>query len=668
MEVWVSIVGEMVSTVADHGRAQEPPAKEVVTGEAVIHDVPVRRANGQPELLGWQLARRRTEKKLWSAFRSGQQVDLRPNGRADRRGRLAARRAVVRADVIVAILRAGPGPGHGARLTLRGARITGPLDLSYARIDHPITLRDCVFDQPIVATEARLSALTLDGSTFPGIEAPNLEVDGDLGLSHVSASRTVHLTGAHLHRDLRLRGAHLGHGGDQDDALAADHLVVDGSVICGGLEAAGTVTLAGARVNGAVRLAGATITASGTESVAFDGDGMTVGHDFNAQGLEAKGELTLVDARIASTLEFQGATLSNTDGVALRLDRAEISSSLYCADGFTATGNIQAIGAYVKGSVYLNDAELGRSMPASGEAGPTTGAALILVRTRIDGDLGCWGRFVVHDTIDLTRLSLGGEFRFDTTGLKGRPTAADLSNGRFATLVITGEPPAGFLDFTKAKADFFKDGAAARWRTGGDVIILDEFEYGTIQMTKVTVEEREKWLRRAMEASRRKSGGAHDGYLPQPYEQLAEAYRRVGDDRAARRIQLAKYRQRNRATKWNRWYTKLWYILQDVVIGYGYEPWRALAWLLGLFVLGLLLFRYGAQPYSIVSVHHPSFALSNSAGYTLNLLLPASALDERQVWQSANGLGEVAASSLVVFGWLLTATVFAAVARVLQRS
>jgi len=37
------------------------------------------------------------------------------------------------------------------------------------------------------------------------------------------------------------------------------------------------------------------------------------------------------------------------------------------------------------------------------------------------------------------------------------------------------------------------------------------------------------------------------------------------------------------------------------------------------------------------------------------------------VWQSANGLGEVAASGLVVFGWLLTATVFAAATRVLQR-
>jgi len=182
----------------------------------------------------------------------------------------------------------------------------------------------------------------------------------------------------------------------------------------------------------------------------------------------------------------------------------------------------------------------------------------------------------------------------------------------------------------------------------------------------VTVTQREQWLGRAMQASRRKPGGDHDGYLPQPYEQLAAAYRRAGDDPAARRIQLAKYRQRDRVTPWRRWYSKLWNFVQDVAIGYGYRPLRAFLWLVGLFALGVVLFRYFSTPFWIASGNR-TFTLSDSAGYTLDLLLPASALQERDVWQSANGLGEVAAASLVVFGWVLTATVFAAAARVLQR-
>ena len=633
----------------------------------MAHDSLVRRVDGQPESLRWQSTHKRTEKKLWNAFRSGRQIDLSPNGKAGRKGRLATRRAAVGAEVIARILCAKPGPGNNARLTLCGAQITGPLDLSYARIEHPITLRDCVFDQPIVLAEARLGALTLDGSRFPGIHAPNLEVDGDLGLNQVCSSRTVHLTGAHFHRDVRLSGAHLCPGEDQEFALAADHLVVDGTVACDGdFEAAGTVTMAGARVNGAVRLNGASITASGEQKIAFCGDAMTVGHDFNAQGLRAEGEVRLVDVSIASTLELRGAKLSNTDGVALRLDRAEILSSLYCDNGFTAVGDIVAIGTHVKGSVYFNHAELGRQMPSSGTAEPTeTGVVLRLVRTKIDGDLGCWTGFVAHGTIDLSRSSVAGEFTLLATDLQGYPTAVDLANGRFAVIAVSGDPPPGLLDFTKAKTDFFKDGAE-HWRSAD--IILDEFEYRAIDMTRVTVKQREQWLRRAMAASRRKVGGDPDGYLPQPYEQLAEAYRRAGDDRAARRIQLAKYRQRNRVTSWRRWYSKLWNVLQDSVIGYGYAPLRALTWLLGLFALGVLLFRYGATPYPIADVQHRSFTLSDSVGYTLDLLLPTSALQERQVWHSVNGLGELAASSLVVFGWLLTATVFAAAARVLQRN
>jgi hypothetical protein len=661
----------------------------------MTQDSSLLQVNGQPDSWRRQPASRRAEKKLWSAFRAGQALDLRRDGKAGPSGRAAARGTVIRAETIAAILAAPPGPGGQARLTLRGARITGALDLSYARIEHPITLRECVFDEPIVLAEARLGALTLDGSAFPGLHAPNLEVDSDLGLNQVSSSRMVDLTGAHFRRDIRLRAARLSHAEDEEAALAADHLVVDGTVAChGGFEAAGMVTMAGARVHGSVRLDGARITVSGRPKIAFYGDGMTVGHDFNAQGLRAEGEVRLVDVSIASTLELRGAHLSNTDGAALRLDRAEIMSSVYCDNGFSAAGEVVAIGAHVKGSVYLNHAELGRASPhppplppsrpaesaradvPAGESGgvapprPTqpgrTGDALRLVRTRIDADLGCWAGFVAHGTVDLSRSSVGGELTLLVTELNGYPTATDFTNGRFSVITISGEPPPGLLDFTKAKADFFKDGAA-HWRSGD--IILDEFEYRAIDMTRVTVRHREQWLRRAMTASRRKAGGDPDGYLPQPYEQLAEAYRQAGDDHAARRIQLAKNRQRNHVTGWRRqWYSKLWNLLQDGLIGYGYAPLRALTWLIVLFAAGVILFRYGVTPYPIADVHGHTFTLSDSAGYTLDLILPTSALQERQVWQSSSGLGEVAAASLVVFGYLLTATVFAAVTRVLQRN
>ncbi len=630
-------------------------------GVAVIHDSRVPRSGAEPESLR-RLALTSTEKDVWNAFRTGREIDLRPPEKTSQDHGSTVRPPVVRAEIIVAILCGEEGPGRSARLILSGAHVTGRLDLSYARIEHPIILRECELDEPIVLTDARLGALTLDGGRLPGLDAPNMELDGDLGLRRVSSTGTVNLTGARLHRDVQLQGAHLSGGEDGAVALAADHMIVDGSMDCHEGIAAGGVSMVGARVSGAVRLDDAKITCAGGQKVAFNGDGMTVGHHLNGQRMSAEGEVRLVDVSIASTLELRGAKLVNPDGVALRLDRAEISSSLYCDYGFTAVGEVCAIGAHVKGTVYFNNAELGKTMPAA--SAPKAGVALRLVRTRIDGDLGCWTDFVVHGTVDMARSSVAGEFRLLTTGLEGYPAAADLTSGRFSMLALSGHPPSGRLDLAKAKADFFKDDPG-HWR-GGD-IVLDEFEYASIQMTGVTLKQREEWLRRALAASQRKPGGDHDGYLPQPYEQLAEAYRRAGDDHAARRIQLAKYRQLNRVTRWRRWYSKIWNLMQDVLTGYGYAPWRALIWLIVLFAFGVALFRYAAPPVWISSPHH-SFSFGESVSYTLDLLMPISSLSDRQVWHSANGAGEIVASALVAFGWIFSATVIASAARVLQRN
>lgn len=575
------------------------------------------------------------------------------------------------------MLRSDPGAGANPRLVLRGARITGQLDLSYARIAHPIILRECDLDGPVIVSEARLSGLILDGCTLPAIEAPNLELDGDLGLRHVSCARTVNLKGAHLHHDLQLQGARLGQQRTEAYALVADHMTVDGSVYChDAFAAVGALSMVGARVRGTVRLDGARIIQAsgppktraadaGERKVAFNGEGITVGREFSAHRLHAAGEFRLIDAAIVSTLELRGARLDNPGGIALRLDRAEISSSLYCDDGFRADGEVCAIGAHFNGTVYFNDAEVGTVMPAAETRNPSRSrVALRLVRVAIDGDLGVWRNFTSHGKIILTRSSVAGELTLLTTNLKG-DIAADLTNARFGTLTITGEPPTGLLDLTRVKADVFRD-HPERWREGN--IVLNGFEYTSIHMDRVPLKVRYQWLRRGVSETQAETGGYYNPrYLAQPYEQLAKAYRRVGDDHAARLLLLEKYRQRNRATTWQRWYSKIWYFMQDMLIGYGYTPFRALIWLTGLFVLGVALFRYAAPPVWIGNSHH-GFTLGDSVSYTLDLLMPISSLSDRQIWHSANGTGEILASALVMFGWILGATVIAGAARVLQRS
>ncbi len=231
------------------------------------------------------------------------------------------------------------------RLVLSGAHVTGQLDLSYARIGHPIILRRCVFDEPVTVAEARLNSLILDGSVFPGLDAHNLELDGNLGLRDVSSTGTVDLEGARFHHDVQLQGASLSHRESDAPALVADHMTVDGSIHCdGGLAATGALSMVGARIRGTVRLDDAEIRPGGSQetapaaaeeaNAALNGEGMTVGREFSAHHLTAVGEVRLVDATITSTLELRRARLENPGGVALRLDRAEILSSLYCDKGW----------------------------------------------------------------------------------------------------------------------------------------------------------------------------------------------------------------------------------------------------------------------------------------------------------------------------------------------
>jgi hypothetical protein len=630
---------------------------------------------------GRQTALRRTEARVWNAFCLGQELDLKAWDAArpgDGRGMVVrtSRAPAVRAHVLAAMLRGDGSSRQSPRLVLSGAHVTGQLDLSYARIGHPIILRGCVFDEPVTVAEARLNSLILDGSVFPGLDAHNLELDGNLGLRNVACSGMVSLEGARFHHDVRLQGARLSQRESDAHALVADHMNVDGSVLCdGGLAVTGALSMVGARVRGTVRLDDAEIRPASSQETApaaaeeaqaaFNGEGMTVGREFSAHQLTAVGEVRLVDATITSTLELRGARLDNPAGVALRLDRAEILSSLYCDKGFTANGEVCAIGAHVKGTAYFNDAQVGTG-PVNAADAPSPSrsqVALRLVRVAIDGDLGIWRNFTSHGRVILTRSVIGGELTLLTTNLKG-DVAADLTNARIGALTITGEPPAGILDLTKVRTDVFSDNPE-RWRGRGR-IVLNGLEYTSIHMDQVTLKDRYLWLRHGIAKSER--GGYYDPrYLAQPYEQLAQAYRRVGDDHTARCLLLEKCRQRNRATPWRQWYTKLWNFMQDILVGYGYMPFRALIWLAALLLLGTGVFRYVVQPVWIgASPHH--FSLGDSVSYTLDLLMPISSLSDRQIWHSANGTGEFLASALVVFGWILGATVVAGAARVLQRN
>ena len=178
---------------------------------------------------------------------------------------------------------------------------------------------------------------------------------------------------------------------------------------------------------------------------------------------------------------------------------------------------------------------------------------------------------------------------------------------------------------------------------------LNGLTYGDLTYTPART--RLDWLNRSVRSV---------GYSPQPYEQLAGYYRRLGHDEQARRVLLAKQRQRRRQRLW---WARWWGWLQDALAGYGYAPGRALLLLAGAFVAGWLVFR-SHPPAPVNPATHPVF---NAALYTLDVLIPAPGLGQASYW-NPHGTELAVAAGLHLLGWLLAITVIAAITRSFSRT
>jgi len=304
------------------------------------------------------------ERRLVQVVGSGDQLDL--AGRKYRAGDLIpadvmrrwGRSHTVRASVIRDILRGrlvGRPDPRGIRL--RGARISGRLDLNYLTATIPLSLTDCLLPDGIVASSATLPALILRGSLLAHRDLPPLVARRltttvlDLSLATVTARcelAAVDLAGAELGL-LDARGATLVNAGGP--ALGAEGLVVGQDVFLdGGFTATasgslGAVQLAGARIGGQLVCADAAIT--GTNGSALSTDGLVVGQDLYLARLTASGGgpaavLELPNTTVGRMFHYGPATVANN---ASRGSRINVDGLTYRAlpAGLTPTEWLQVI-------------------------------------------------------------------------------------------------------------------------------------------------------------------------------------------------------------------------------------------------------------------------------------------------------------------------------------
>ena len=342
-------------------------------------------------------------------------------------------RATVIRDILRGRLAPDPDP-HGLRL--RGARISGRIDLENLTTDVNFKLTDCLLEEGVLAQDAHLVSVGLTGCRLEHPAAPPMDA-ARLACSLLELRRVtiighagtgaVNLTGARIGGDLRCTGARLGN--DSGPALIADNLQVgqdmylDGGFTGTGSGQDGAVRLRGARIGGNLRCTGARL---GNDSgPALIADNLQVGQDmyldgeFTATGSVSGEDSTvrLLGAHIGGNLECAGATLGNDSGPALAADGLQVGQDMYLGRGFTATGSGQ------DGAVRLLGAHIGSMLDCTGATlGNESGPALAADGLQVGQDM---------------YLSHG----FTATGGGGRCGGrSDRYAGRWGTPVRSGQP------------------------------------------------------------------------------------------------------------------------------------------------------------------------------------------------------------------------------------
>jgi hypothetical protein len=465
-----------------------------------------------------------------------------------------------------------------------------------------------------------LTALMLGAHPSPpgqvaGLRLAGARIIGEINLSDATLTTKLHLLNCHIAGTIALTDATtkgVRFRGCDIHRIRAARSTIDGLFELDSCTVHAGIRLDNAHIAGQLRLAGAHLSApdptpAASESVKEDRRRLFTDNERREWGWD----------RHHWVLWAGGLTV---DGGA------------FCRD-MRCAGGLRLIGARFNSGLYLQRAVI-----------KATGSHAIYADHMVASNAELSAGFTAEGTIRLRGAQVTGVLSFDGAVVSAPDRSLHLSHMQVDELILRPASVRGEVNLGYSRIGVLLDHPDAY----PGHVRLNGFTFESLR-GNTPLADRLVWMDRDP-----------DGYRPQPYEQLAAWYRRIGHDQDARRVLLAKQRAR-RATM--RIPGRLGGYLLDVVVGYGHRPWLAGVWFVLLLAAGTAVFA--THPPAQVGLDERR--IFHPFPYTLDLLLPVSVFEQRGAWEPV-GWTQWLANILIASGWILATALIAGGTRVLRPS
>lgn len=330
-------------------------------------------------------------------------------------------------------------------LQIRGAVVTGTLDLDHTKLPCRLSFKNCRFIAAPSFEQAIMPELVLKDVTLPGLSLRTARLTGDVTLTRLCSTGEVNAQNIRVGGQLVLTGATLSNGDGK--VLNLDTASIDGDALLEQVEAIGEIWVLGARIGGQLDLSGAKLSNPHGIALGLDGADIT-GHTF-LDGLEATGEVRAHGAHMRSQIDLTGAKLTNPGGSALLLDGADITGDAVL-EKLEVQGEVRAHGARFGGLLNLSGSKL----------------------TNVDGDALTLDRVNICGYTFLDRMDVSGTFRAHEAHVGGQ---LDLTGAKVTN-------PGGEALFLE-RADITGDAVLQGIEVNGKLVAFDAHVGGQLDLS-----------------------------------------------------------------------------------------------------------------------------------------------------------------------------------------